>query len=355
MCGLFGVAGPQIQHIDLRVLRELAYVSGVRGLDGTGIVQGRVFQNKIERYRISKMGSEVSYFTWYHENDKKGCKDIMNDTLCNFFIGHVRYATKGNISNENSHPFETKTLVGAHNGTLWDSKYIHKAKTDSEMMFLDMNERGILPVLSELTGSSAYAVVIYNNTDRKLYFARNEQRPLVFAFGANKDVMYWASEAMPLKWIASRNGVELGRICKFEENCLYSFHPFEVRGGGNMIWQKNKIIKPSVPIFSRRDPPWREDNLKRFRPSVINLTPANTQTKPQTPATNVVNMKKEIQKRAEKRKTEHLFKYCVGCKIMMDLFDQYEGLELEPGVYRCKECEAVVQELAKTFNNGTVH
>lgn len=355
MCGLFGVAGPAIQHLDLRALRELAYVSGVRGLDGTGVVQATVSKDKVTNYRLSKMGSEVSYFTWYNDNDKKGCKDIMNDVRCNFFIGHVRYATKGEINNQNAHPFEAKNLVGAHNGTLWDSKYIHKTKTDSEMMFLDMDNRGIYTTLSELIGTSAYAVTVYNNQDKKLYFARNDKRPLVFAFDVNRDVMFWASEAMPLKWVTSRNGIELGKICKFEEDCLYSFHPWEVRGGGKMIWQKNKIVRPVTPPFPKNDPPWENDNLKKFRnTTVFKASEVKRTESTKTQSSNVVNMKKEIEKRAEKRKTEYLFKYCVGCKVMMDLFDQYEGLELEPGVYRCKDCEDVIQTL-KTFNSGTKH
>lgn len=56
------------------------------------------------------------------------------------FLGHCRYATVGAISKENSHPFQSGSIIGAHNGGVanWkelNDKYGRKFQVDSQHIF----------------------------------------------------------------------------------------------------------------------------------------------------------------------------------------------------------------------------
>ena len=76
------------------------------------------------------------------EAEKTAEKGFDTDLL----LAHIRYATKGAVSLENTHPFVLKDISGtewvfAHNGTVFESDllsgYVHdqKGETDSERIF----------------------------------------------------------------------------------------------------------------------------------------------------------------------------------------------------------------------------
>jgi hypothetical protein len=201
--------GPGISQTDLSIIRDLGIISEMGGTDGAGI-----YQVKSHKYSPHTPSYELMYKSWStwsqvvtNEIDNKQYNDLLSNTFVDVVIGHVRASTKGGISDSNAHPFVFPNLVGVHNGTLKDQKYLHdKEKTDSELMFKDISERGVEAVLTELDRDSAFAIVMYNKIDRKVYFARNELRPLSFAFIEDRAVMYWASEPGMLRFVLDRYG-----------------------------------------------------------------------------------------------------------------------------------------------------
>lgn len=209
MCRNLGMMGPGINQTDLAVIRDLGIISEMGGTDGAGI-----YQVKSHKYSAHTPDYELMYKSWStwsqvvtNEIDRKEYRDLLNNTFVDVVIGHVRASTKGGICDDNSHPFVFPNLVGVHNGTLKDQKYLgDKEKTDSELMFKDISTRGVEAVLTELDRDSAFAIVMYNKIDRKVYFARNELRPLSFAFIEDRAVMYWASEPSMLKFVLDRYG-----------------------------------------------------------------------------------------------------------------------------------------------------
>lgn len=208
MCGLFGIAGPGIVQADVAAFVDMGIASQVRGRDAAGIFQTNTragSKNHLEDgYKSNGTLLEVLDDI---EISRKMHPHLLNTISVDVLMGHVRARTRGANIQANAHPFYTKSLVGMHNGTLVDQKYTHVNKTDSEMMFLEMEWRGIVPTLTELSPNSAYAVSIYVRERKELVFATNGQRPLWFVNLKDRGVMYWASEAAILRFALDRRGI----------------------------------------------------------------------------------------------------------------------------------------------------
>lgn len=253
MCGLFGILGAGVTNTDLGALETLAIVSALRGTDSTGICQGRQFWRKNEtEYSVDKGTFNIIEFLKYHAEDKEGNRKVMNDTGDNFFLCHVRHATKGLVTPDNAHPFELDTLVGMHNGTLNDDKYRHATKTDSELLFEDIEKNGILPVLQGLNPlTDHFALVILDKETGKVHFVRNEKRPLYMCFHKTRRVMYYASEEAFLRFMIDRQNLDCGDIKPFEANVVYSVDPWNIENDSRMdletepLFPKGELALPA--------------------------------------------------------------------------------------------------------------
>lgn len=207
MCGLFGMAGPGISGSDLKIIHNLGIVSMLRGTDGAGVYQIRTRSQKF-------YNQEDGYKTWGNwvdlcdDIDRKKNNKLLSSVGVDVVMCHVRAATRGALRDDNSHPFMFEHIVGAHNGTLKDKRYEHPTKTDSELMFRDINNGNMEDVLESLDRDSAFAVSVFDRRTQTLRFSRNELRTLAFAFLADRGVMYWASEKDMLKYILHRAGEE---------------------------------------------------------------------------------------------------------------------------------------------------
>lgn len=231
MCGLLGVAGPGIQIQDLYVFKDLGVVSQLRGTDGSG-----VYQVKSNAYGKAH-NFECLYKTVNPFNDLldeiymgKQNTNVLNNVQVDVVMGHVRAATRGSLSSRNAHPFRCKHLIGMHNGTLKDEKYKHEDKTDSELMFTDMSRNGIEETLVGLNKDSAYAVVIYDESERCLFLAKNEKRTLSFALLKDRNVLYWASERLMLSLVLKRRGLE-ATYFQIKDNMVYRLRPQTINKG----------------------------------------------------------------------------------------------------------------------------
>jgi asparagine synthetase B (glutamine-hydrolysing) len=357
VCGIFGIAGNGIIDTDLKILRELAQASVVRGQDGAGIVQGAVY-NKYANYTVEKTANEIAYLLWYHEKGKGGDRHLFNSHVDNFFAGHVRAATKGVISADNAHPFDLSKIVGMHNGTLESSDYRPGNNiTDSELMFNDINTHGVQPVLSKLNSKSAYAIVIYDKVKRELVFARNEHRPLHCSWNLNRKVLYWASEKEMLEWILNRNFIKRHNVCEFATGLIHRISPLDIHASSKkQPWTLEYVNPPPVEK--------KQEKVKDFSPSFeikhgvlvpvqqkpdLRIVPRTELAKP-SPLPEQQKAKEKDEKGTEGSKEagpkeravmprEALHKDCCGCGKDMDLLEQYLGNEIGTGRYLCKKCD----------------
>lgn len=250
MCGHFGILGPGVIGDDIIVLNELARASVVRGLHGSGVLQGKIERNGKLRYFIEKSSSEMGDLIYRERSLKGGNTYLLNDMFDNFFLGHVRHATKGAINEANAHPFDKSKVAGMHNGTLRWTDYDPKDKTDSEMMFEDFDKHGIEFTLKSLHDESAYAIVALDKVTGEIVFARNKHRPLAYVWNKNRAVMYYASEAKMLKWVLDRNYIKHDTIYNLTENFVYRVKPTDVRAGNKPLFRGRSLLDDLKPTFT---------------------------------------------------------------------------------------------------------
>lgn len=333
MCGLVGIAGPGIQYEDIQALEDLTHVIALRGQHGTGIVQGKTStwakysKSKIQDLILEKSQHDSSYFKKWHDWAPEGNKNLFSGVFNNFFCVHVRHATMGGINKANAHPFDVGSLIGMHNGTLRDKRYLHKDKTDSELMFQDMEQRGIETVLSELDKDSAYAIVVLNKEDGTISFARNEKRELYFCYSEKRNVMYWASEEWMLRGVLGRNRISIkgDEIWYFTPGRVYTMDP-------------SKPVK-KVGDFTITELKPKEKPAVRVPASVRKANAAGV----------VVDLMREKELRENKKEVKVEKKqinesvidnpYCCACQRPLKLVEQYFAKKFSPNTVICSDCD----------------
>lgn len=218
ICGLAGLIGRNLFQCDVDIFKELLYVTSLRGMHSTGVMGARETK-KGWTWAIEKETLSAPEFIKKHEHSV-----FDSHHKCDIFMGHCRDATVGEINEENSHPFDTERLIGAHNGTLREYKYrSDKTKTDSQMMFEAMSKEGILPVLQDLHALSAYAVSIFDKQTGELYLARNYHRPLYVALGTQFSLCIWGSDYRMLQLVADRGRLPV-EVFQLEPNVLHTLN-----------------------------------------------------------------------------------------------------------------------------------
>lgn len=231
MCGLLGISGPGIQTKDLQMFKQMGIVSGVRGLDSAGIFQTRTIGNSKSFQHLEGWYKTVGPFTELLDSieaDKKKYPHLITAISIDLLMGHVRAATKGEITSANAHPFDVEKYIGMHNGTLIDRRYQHASKTDSEMMFHDMDVRGIEEVLTTMDDQSAYAVTVFEKKSNTVFFATNGKRPLWFITLKDRSVTYWASELGILTYVLNRNHEKYHTADALPPHIIYRLTPSRV-------------------------------------------------------------------------------------------------------------------------------
>lgn len=215
MCGiLFALAKPH-HHANLdKWLADAFIASQVRGTDSAGLFRVTHEPNNRHIQRTiftEKAAVNASTFL----SSAKVANQIKAANHSAITVGHVRARTHGAVKDSNAHPFEvmradTTELVGVHNGSMvgWkDMKEGSDYDVDSEWMLNCIADDGI-KAFKGFDG--AYALVWYDTAEPGvLNVARNDKRPLYFAWTKDKKGMLAASELGMLGWLADRNEIEL--------------------------------------------------------------------------------------------------------------------------------------------------
>jgi len=243
MCGIVGVFNTTNLDITSKIkfFSEALLVDSLRGHDSTGVF---VVDKNQKDISIFKRAMDAPDFLAM--NQYLSIKAAMR--TANFIVGHNRAATQGALTHHNSHPFSHGKIVMVHNGTLTNHKSLKGGKSfsvDSEAFTYAMDVVGEKETLETVKG--AFAVVWYNTDTGKLYMARNDERPLHYAFTSDGKSVLVASEALMIPWLASRKGTDL-KLTSLKEvpvGKILCFDPKEVQK------VEEEDFTPAVPSWEK--------------------------------------------------------------------------------------------------------
>lgn len=119
---------------------------------------------------------------------------------CRVLLGHNRYGTQGSNSDDsNAHPFTYGDITMVHNGTLTSRTGLKNHHiVDScalAMEIADTKPEQYTKLLEKIQG--AYVLVWVNRETKRVYFARNDERPLFLISCFKSKTIMFASE----KWM----------------------------------------------------------------------------------------------------------------------------------------------------------
>ena len=256
MCGLAGlvIGNKPRNKKDYENIRSkfssLMVATEIRGQHATGAFV--VNSTGIQYHKVALPASEAT-----QTKDWESLMDAITDETV-AVIGHVRYATKGDPSeNSNNHPIIMNNVIGVHNGVLYNDcelcdKYPYEQEVDSAAIFsaIQYNAKRsrvstetLKKVLPEIDGNFAVMLVDNRRTD-SIFIARDGSRPLV----------YMKDEENKLLWLSStgdilRDGLDLPETVSTTMIPAYSIARLSGSHASKReikytFWKKVAVIKP---------------------------------------------------------------------------------------------------------------
>lgn len=200
MCGLVLLVNKNqngFSSVQNEVFDTLLYLSGhFRGRDGAGVVAvdniGNVMMAKAA-LTVDEMIRKQEYI------------DVAKSAWRNGWamMGHNRAATRGVVSDENSHPFVVDDkIVLMHNGTFnSDHKELKETEVDSEAIaHVLVDHEDVEQALRKV--NAAYALIWYNVDKKEINVIRNNSRPLWYM--ETSDSYIYASDESFLNFVKDK-------------------------------------------------------------------------------------------------------------------------------------------------------
>lgn len=241
------------------------WAGSLRGMDSTGIAAGSLSTERkvldVQVYKKAMCGADFISLRRTYE--------ILKDKP-DWVIGHNRASTNGGIRDMHAHPFEEGHIVLAHNGHIHNQYNLPKmpsyadSRIDSARVAYSMAHSDELTTLEALRGG--FALVWVNKDTNTLNFARNDAKPLYFAFEKGQNGIYWASESLMLEWLLDRNEVEYDEVLFPEPYRWYKFHPTDLRK-----YETVDFKKPSEIVITKTPAPVTTGWAELGQPNITKL------------------------------------------------------------------------------------
>jgi len=227
MCGLLGWVSKYSNGFspdEATAVRELMWLTQLRGQDSTGVVQ---VTTKGEIDSLKRLGPpqvlmrDPDFDVWEKKLIARG----------RFMFGHLRAATRGTVTIDNAHPFYLPRDNGSpgitivHNGTLpWQDTFrdYSQYNVDSMWMGHHIAQEGPEEVFSRIEGP--IATIWWDELDQSLNVYRNAERPLYF-WEPDEGGILINSELENIIWISYRHNIlaKKARVTAFEPGSWYKY------------------------------------------------------------------------------------------------------------------------------------
>lgn len=202
MCGIIGfvTSKPDSTNIIRKEFMEQGlYVNALRGQHSTGLF---TVKDDMRAY-YSKDAVDARLFLSQSQFSNR-VDDTRLDTWA--AVGHNRYATLGEHTIDNAHPFASGHICMVHNGTLrgWEHTLPEhpEGTSDSARIAVSLAEDGVggVNTLEKLRGD--FALVWHDSRSGCMYFATNGKRPLSYIRTAEH--VFFASESGMMEFLLNR-------------------------------------------------------------------------------------------------------------------------------------------------------
>lgn len=267
MCGICGIVTGTISNTEAEIFKKLLVMSAFRGKDSTGVFAVQGDEKELTSAYIKQATNPMNFL----DHNAEAFDKELNTSDAKALVGHTRYATKGDVTKKNAHPFDFPNVIGVHNGTLLVNPKTKKTyETDSESLYAYMNEFGLDETLTEISqAGDAYVLIWFDKKAGTLNAIRNDKRPLAFAPVSNGNTVYWASEDATLRYILSRENIHFKEIYTIHPGHLLTFNMLERNPATayevTKVKIKPKIYASSVGTWSKPD----DRGVQRFQRHAI--------------------------------------------------------------------------------------